>query len=107
VVTNPTHLAVALRYEKDETPLPVVLGMGEGTVAHMMIAAAKEAGVPVVRNVPLARALYQDARVNEYIPSDLLEPVAKLLHAVRQMLATGRVDAAHEETGDTHGTDPD
>ena len=86
VVTNPTHLAVALRYDGPEaTPLPVVLAKGEGALAQRMKAAAIEAGVPVMQNIPLARALMRDAVAEQYIPAELVEPVAEVLRAVREM----------------------
>lgn len=85
VVTNPTHLAIALRYDEDTTPLPVVLAKGEGALAEKMIEAAREAGVPVMQNIPLARALYEQADLNQYIPSDLIEPVAAVLRLVREL----------------------
>lgn len=89
LVTNPTHLAVALHYEEGETPLPVVLAMGEGAVAERMRRAAREAGVPVMQNIPLARSLTSQATAGEYIPSDLVEPVAELLRLLQQLIAEG------------------
>jgi len=86
VVTNPTHLAVALRYEDPEsTPLPVITGRGEGALAHAMVAAAREAGVPVMQNIPLARALMARGELAQYIPTDLVEPVAELLRALQEL----------------------
>lgn len=85
VVTNPTHLAIALRYDEETTPLPVVLAKGEGALAERMIEAAREAGVPVMQNIPLARALYEQAQLDQYIPSDLIEPVATVLRLVREL----------------------
>lgn len=87
VVTNPTHLAIALQYEHDVTPLPIVLAKGEGALAARMIAAAREAGVPVLQNIPLAHALFDEASVDQYIPSELIEPVAEVLRLVRKMAA--------------------
>jgi len=87
VVTNPTHLAVALYYEPDETPLPLVLAKGEGTLAEAMMQAAREAGVPVMQNIPLARALMAQAQPDQYIPSELIEPVAEVLRLVRKLAA--------------------
>jgi type III secretion protein U len=87
VVTNPTHLAIALYYDQDETPLPVVLAKGEGTLAMEMMRAAREAGVPVMQNIPLARALMADAQPDQYIPSELIEPVAEVLRLVRKLAA--------------------
>ena len=85
VVTNPTHLAVALRYDADETPLPVVLAKGEGALAEQMMKAAREAGVPVMQNIPLARALTEFAEPGQYIPSELVEPVAELLRLLQRL----------------------
>ncbi len=85
VVTNPTHLAIAIRYEEDETPLPIVTGKGEGALAEKMIEAAREAGVPVMQDIPLAHALFDQAPLDQYIPSDLVEPVAAVLRLVRQL----------------------
>ena len=87
VVTNPTHLAIALYYDQDETPLPVVLAKGEGALANEMMRAAREAGVPVMQNIPLARALMADAQPDQYIPSELIEPVAEILRLVRKLAA--------------------
>jgi len=88
VVTNPTHYAIALYYEPDETPLPVVLAKGEGTLAEMMMKAAREAGVPVMQNIPLAHALMAHAQPEQYIPSELIEPVAEVLRLVRKLAAS-------------------
>ena len=90
VVTNPTHLAIALRYDDPETtPLPLVLGKGEGALAARMVAAAREAGVPVMQNIPLARALWARDEAERYIPPELVEPVAEVLRAVRELRAGG------------------
>ena len=85
LVTNPTHFAVALDYEKDKTPLPVILAKGEGRLAQRMIEVAKEEGIPIMRNVPLARALYRDGTENAYIPRDLIGPVAEVLRWVESL----------------------
>ncbi|QKV54395.1 type III secretion system export apparatus subunit SctU [Comamonas antarctica] len=84
VVTNPTHLAVALRYDEDETPLPLILAMGEGALAQRMKEAAREAGVPVMQNIPLARALTAQGEAGQFIPSELVEPVAEVLRLLQQ-----------------------
>ena len=85
LVTNPTHFAVALDYEQNRTPLPVILAKGQGPVALRMMEAAREAGVPIMRNVPLARALYWKGEENEYIPRDLIGPVAEVLRWVQSL----------------------
>jgi len=85
LVTNPTHYAVALDYEEGVTPLPVVLAKGEGLLAQRMIAAAKEAGVPILQQAPLAQALYRDGTENAYIPKDLIGPVAEVLRWLKTL----------------------
>lgn len=88
VVTNPTHVAVALYYDGEETPLPVVMAKAEGALARRIIEVAAEEGIPVMRNVPLARALHERAELDQYVPSDLLEPVAEVLRWVREVSQT-------------------
>ena len=88
VVTNPTHLAIAIHYDKEKTPLPVIVAKGEGALAARMIAAAREAGVPVLQNIPLAHALMDTAQLDQYIPSELVEPVAQVLRLVQEMNRT-------------------
>lgn len=85
LVTNPTRLAIALYYEEEETPLPIVLAKGEGALAKRMVAAAREAGIPIMQNVPLARALFSDAQENAYIPGDLVRQVADVLLWVKSL----------------------
>lgn len=55
LIVNPTHYAVALDYDAEKTPLPVIVAKGEGVLAQRMIEEAKQAGVPIMRNVPLAQ----------------------------------------------------
>lgn len=79
VVVNPTHLATALRYdEADGDAAPVVVASGEGDLAARIVAAARDYGVPVVRDVPLARAL-AELQVGDVIPEALYEAVAEVL----------------------------
>jgi type III secretion protein U len=81
VVTNPTHIAVAIGFEK-HSPAPFVLAMGVGVIAEQIIQIAEQAGIPIVRNVPLAHSLREKANVNEYIPEELYEPMAEVLRLV-------------------------
>lgn len=89
LVTNPIHLAIALQYKAGETPLPLVTAMGEGALAASMVEAAREAGVPVMENVPLAWELRRRASIEHYIPVELIEPVAEVLRMVRRDQAQG------------------
>lgn len=90
VITNPTHLAVALYYEKGKTPLPKVTAKGENLLAKRIVEIAKEEGIPIMSDVPLARALYEEGALNDYIPSDLIEPVAEVLKWVIQLKQSGQ-----------------
>lgn len=96
VVTNPTHLAIALKYEHGVSPAPQVLAKGRGFLAQRIRRAAQRAGVPVVHSPVLARALFKEVADNAYVPSHLYPPVARILvwlHAQRE----GMRPAAHKE----------
>lgn len=84
LITNPTHLAIAIRFERRSVPLPVVLAKGDGLLAERMVMAARRAGVPVVQNIPLARSLMEHSNVDQYIPSELIEPVAEVLRILQE-----------------------
>ncbi|MDR1534550.1 MAG: type III secretion system export apparatus subunit SctU [Planctomycetota bacterium] len=85
LITNPTHLAIAIEYDPDKTPLPLILAKGEGYLAERMMKIAEEAGVPIMRNVPLAHDLWEQGHELEYIPSGLIEPVAEVLRWLREL----------------------
>lgn len=85
VVTNPIHLAIAIYYKKGDVPLPQVIAKGEGIHAEAIKREAIEAGIPVLENIPLARALWRSTDVEQFIPNELLEPVAELLLLVRRL----------------------
>jgi flagellar biosynthesis protein FlhB len=84
VVVNPTHLASALRYDQaGGDSAPVVVAKGDGELARRIVEAARDFGVPVVRDVPLARAL-AELEEGDAIPEALYEAVAEILHEVWQ-----------------------
>ncbi|MBQ7738766.1 MAG: type III secretion system export apparatus subunit SctU [Desulfovibrionaceae bacterium] len=83
LIVNPTHYAVALDYEKDRTPLPVILAKGQGELAKRMIDVAKQEGIPIMHNVSLARGLYAEGTENSYIPKEFIGPVAEVLRWVQ------------------------
>ena len=85
VVVNPTHIAVALYYQPNETDIPVVLAKGEGFIAEEIRRVAEEEGIPILRDIQLARQLQAQAPVNQYIPEHLLEPVAAVLRWVNEI----------------------
>jgi type III secretion protein U len=80
VVTNPTHIAIAIQYEHGVTDLPVVVAKGEGWLAEEIKQVAEEAGVPILQNIELARGLNARAELDEYIGSEFFEAVAEVLH---------------------------
>jgi len=79
VITNPTHVAVALEYKRDAMAAPKVLAKGADHLALKIKEVARQHGVPTVENVPLARALYANADVDQAIPGHLFEAVAEVL----------------------------
>ncbi len=82
VVTNPTHFAVALKYERGKDKAPIVLAKGENRFAQRIKALAAENGVPMVENKPVARLLFAMGKVGETIPSELYQAVAEILAVV-------------------------
>jgi flagellar biosynthetic protein FlhB len=85
VITNPTHYAVALRYEPGETPAPICLAKGMDAVAQRIRAAAEEHGVPIIENPPLARALFAAADIDQPIPKEHYEAAAKVIGFVLRL----------------------
>ena len=82
VITNPTHLAIAIRYNALEAPAPVILAKGAGAVAERIKKIARENGVPIRENKPLARALYKIAEIGQTIPEEFYQAVAVILAQV-------------------------
>ncbi len=79
VITNPTHYAVALRYNEAEAPAPVVVAKGKDFVAQKIKEKARELGVEIVENKPVAQALYAACDIGHKIPDDMFAAVAEIL----------------------------
>ena len=79
VVTNPTHYAVAIQYDKTKAPAPIVVAKGVDYLAFQIREIAKNNNVPIVENRPVARALYNSVPIDGIIPSDLYVAVAEIL----------------------------
>ncbi|MBL8982514.1 MAG: EscU/YscU/HrcU family type III secretion system export apparatus switch protein, partial [Gemmatimonadetes bacterium] len=91
VITNPTHIAIALRYDPLTAPAPVVLAIGQRKVAERIKAVAREHGVPCIENKPLARALLASAKLGQMIPAELYAAVAEILaFVIRRRLIRGQ-----------------
>jgi flagellar biosynthetic protein FlhB len=82
IVTNPTHVAVALRYERGKNPAPVVVAKGADLLAKKIREIAFEHHVAIVENVSLARALYGSVEIGEVIPQEYFEVAAKIISVV-------------------------
>ena len=93
VVTNPTRLAVGIRYRAEEAPLPRICAIGAGDTARIIRETALAEGIPVMEDRPLARALYAEGKVDDFIPDSLIEPVAEVLKWAKQI-----EDARKEES---------
>lgn len=85
VITNPTELAIALRYDEKRDQAPVVVARGAGVFARRVREIAKENDIPIVQNPPLARLLYNQAELGAEIPVDLYQAVAEILAMVYQL----------------------
>ncbi|HCP45072.1 MAG TPA: flagellar biosynthesis protein FlhB [Deltaproteobacteria bacterium] len=90
VITNPSHYAVALRYEMGQAGPPIVVARGTDMRAARIKDIARSSGIPRVENRPLARALYSHTRVGQEIPGDLYEAVAEVLAFVYRIRAAQR-----------------
>ena len=85
IITNPTHIAIAIVYEKDKMAAPKVVAKGADFLAQRIKKIAAEAGVPLVENVPLARTLYKSVKTGHGIPRNLYQAVAEVLAYVYRL----------------------
>lgn len=79
VITNPTHYAVALKYEYKKMESPQLLAKGKDLMAERIKEVARENNIPIVENPPVARSVYANVEILQYIPGDLFKPVAEIL----------------------------
>lgn len=85
IIRNPTHYAVALKYDIDLNNAPIVLAKGQDQVALRIVAVGEESGVVVIENKPLARGIYAQAELNQEIPMEYYGAVAEILVYVYKM----------------------
>lgn len=85
IITNPTHIAIALKYNPEEEPAPMILTMGTGFIAEQIIKIGVENKIPIMRNVDLARELYSKGKISDYIPEDTYEAVAEILKWIESL----------------------
>jgi flagellar biosynthetic protein FlhB len=85
IVTNPTHISVALKYDQLEMLSPEVVAKGADHLAMRIREIAKENNIPIVENVPLARGLYKTVKVGKAVPRTLYKAVAEVLAFVYKL----------------------
>lgn len=89
IITNPTHIAIAIRYDRENMAAPKVVAKGADFLAQKIKQLAADAGVPMVENVPLARTLYKTVKVGQGIPRALYQAVAEVLAYVYRLKGRG------------------
>ncbi len=85
IVTNPTHISIVIRYDNETMIAPQVIGKGQDHLALRIREIAKEHDIPIVENVPLARAIYKTVKVGEGVPRTLYKAVAEILAFVYKL----------------------
>jgi flagellar biosynthetic protein FlhB len=86
VITNPTHYAIAIKYEMGSRSVPTVVAKGKNYLAKVIRERAREHDIPIIENKPLAQALYQTADVGNEIPSALYRAVAEVLAQIYRII---------------------
>jgi flagellar biosynthetic protein FlhB len=87
VIANPTHFAIALRYNREENPAPLVVAKGMDVIALKIREVAEENRIPVIENKALARALYEAVQVDQVIPAEFFRPVAEIIYFLQSKQA--------------------
>ena len=85
VITNPTHIAVAIKYEEEENGAPKLVAKGADHLAVKIKEKAKENNIPIVENKPLARMIYKEVELEKEIPHQMYQAVAEILVAIYRM----------------------
>lgn len=89
IITNPTHIAIGIRYIRHETPLPIVTLKQTDALAQLVKKIAIQENIPIIQRIPLARSLYAEGIINQYIPENTIETMAEVLHWLIQIKQTG------------------
>ena len=82
IVTNPTHISIAIRYEQGKDTTPIVVAKGADEVAFRIREIAKSHDIPIIENIPLARLIYKEVDIDQEIPEEMYKAVAEVLVAV-------------------------
>jgi type III secretion protein U len=95
VVTNPLHIAIAVGYNKDVDSAPYILAMGQDLIAQRIVKQAETYRIPIIRNIKLARKLWDEGEVHEYVPEDTYEALAEIVRWVSSL----NTENAYEYSG--------
>lgn len=90
IIRNPTHFAIAIKYDINSDRAPIVLAKGQDNIAMKIIEIAMENNINMVENKPLARTLYNNAEINKEIPLEFYEPIAEVLAWVYKLKEKGK-----------------
>ena len=96
IVTNPTHIAIAIGYEKELDSAPYILAMGKDNLAEQIIKVAERYDIPILRNIPLAHTLFDEGELYQYVPEQTYEALAEIMRWIAS-LKEGDVTAPPEE----------
>jgi type III secretion YscU/HrpY family protein len=87
VVTNPTHLAIAIGYERELDSAPYILALGKDALAARIVELAGQYDIPVIRNIPLAHKLWEEGDIYEYVPEETYQVLAEIMRWVASLQA--------------------
>lgn len=85
VVTNPTHIAVAIGYDREVDAAPYILAMGKDVLAERMMKIAAQYDIPILRNIPLTHKLWEEGEIYDYVPEETYEALAEILRWVASL----------------------
>lgn len=94
IITNPTHLAVAIKYDQNTMNAPKVLAKGAYLIAERIVKIAQASNIPVIQNIPVARALYKSVNIDQEIPPELYVTMAEILARVYALRGRKPIPAA-------------
>ena len=100
LLVNPTHLAIALDYDEENTPVPVIAAKGQGPLAQLMREEARRAEVPIIRNIGAARKLWARGETGEIVPEEMFDAIAEIILWAKKA-KTGQAPM-EQELGDNH-----
>ena len=104
LLVNPTHFAVAIKYDKQTTPIPKVIAKGHDDIAAAMREVARDEKIPTLRNIQLTRQLYSDVPENQVVPKELFDVIAEVIMWAQEVKQ--RIDSESSATDPTSSNVP-